>query len=174
MTLANDITPGQLPLAIQVEPYGAGERLLISRMHEQFNDVAAIVYPERLNLEGQGHYSPRQFVMIADCFHAEINEISHVLVTASTTEIKLKYPLRFTYTKPAYFSRWLEESFFVQHTAKGESALYYKNRHAEALSTEINALQLHLVKHKRNLVVEAELGLKDAKPLMLKAMARVA
>lgn len=97
-------------------------------------------------------------VLIADCYHAEIQEISQVYQSKSATEITFKKPLHFTYIAPVYLGEWLEERFFIHPPAKG---LYYQMHHTEQLTPIVHSLSVQL----KNSCVGVELGLDGAKTI---------
>lgn len=101
-----------------------------------------------------------QVVMIADCFHAEIQVVAGV----SGQVLHFKNPLAYHYNAPAYVGEWLEERFYM----KENTALFYRQQHSEELSNLITAMTLQY----QAPLVTLNLSLKDGLTLLLKTRVR--
>lgn len=136
--------------------------LTISRMSHEFSevqsfDVSHLLLDTPLALP---HGAP---LIIADCFHAEIQMPSHFYSTAQGMMLVLDKPLAFDYVAPIYVGEWIEEHFFI-----AKQALYYANRHPEALSSLIKSMTVQ----KTGLLVRITLGLVNDVSIRLDTMIR--
>lgn len=121
----------------------ANSRLSIYRMSEHFERV--IVHSERLEVltQAKTRWYPGQYVIVADCYHAEVHSIRQIHAKNKTQTIELAEPLIFTYEQPVYFGEWIEASFYLKSTA-----LYYQKGRSEVLSQQVQQFNLqHQYQH---------------------------
>ena len=115
--------------------------LKISRMSEEF------FLAKRLNskqvLLPKRKIWPRQVpLLIADCYHAEVNTVNSIAASNEGLILNLSYPLFADNEDVLYLGEWIEERFFIAKNKKERDVLYYQTRHKEQLSQEIEALSL--------------------------------
>ncbi|MDX1837317.1 prepilin-type N-terminal cleavage/methylation domain-containing protein [Legionella taurinensis] len=153
---------------------GTENRLAVKRMSEDFTAVNRILSPSQVLVDTGCRLSPRQVIMIADCFHAEVTTIERMKAQGeSQCELTLKDPLQFPYTPPAYVGEWLEEQFFVQKNQTGEPALFYQSRHAEELSAVVRSFFARLHAGTKGQVLTVTLGLADNQQRIVNALVRI-
>lgn len=162
---SSDRRSGKIGLsAIEVRP-DKKNALQINRMGEQFSKIEQILGPRQLILPLGRAYKKQETILIADCFHAEVQRIGAVSLTKGGTVLTLTKPLLFNYSTPAYLGIWLEELYFMQKNCQGELSLFYKAQHAEELSRLINKFQVNF--NPQKMLVEVTLGLKEFKDMVM-------
>ncbi|WP_051555176.1 PilW family protein [Legionella fairfieldensis] len=116
----------------------------IHRMSEYFSSVIKSISPTKLFLKAGVLYQEGQTILIADCYHAEIQQIEHVQSNKTGSIIRLTKPLMFDYVMPVYVGEWIEEAFFIQKNQQGRQSLFYQQKHAEELGSLINNLSVEI------------------------------
>ncbi len=139
---------------------GKEKELKINRMSEHFSTVLKQVDPNQFLVKTDRSYEKDQPVLIADCYHAEVQEIMQARRTSEGTIINLKKPLEFQYESPIYFGEWIEESFFIKKNNQGNNALFYQRHHVDELSSFVDNLGIDLKISKGKTLVEATLETK--------------
>lgn len=137
--------------------------LQINKMNENFATVVQQLGPSQLLLQTDTDYEEREAVLIADCYHAEVQQIRTVNKTKAGTVLTLTKSLAFDYITPIYLGEWVEERYFIQTNKTGRPALFYKHMHAEELASFIQSLAVKLNFIRGKMIVEVNLGL--PKPL---------
>lgn len=117
-----------------------GSELRINRMSEQFDTVLEAYSASAFLISSRQNLHQGQSILIADCFHAEVQIISEIKRVTNGQIIKISKPLSFTYIAPIYVGEWIEESYFIRSSARAEPSLFYQNKHAEELSPVIHDL----------------------------------
>lgn len=107
--------------------------LRVRRMSEDFDSVLAVMGPTELNMTSHALLHAGQTIMIADCYHAEIQKINTILNTADGRIVNLAQPLHWAYHTPIYLGKWVEERF----SKKPAGGLIYHYLHAEELTQSI-------------------------------------
>jgi len=146
--------------------------LKIARMNDDFLPIIRQVSPTQLLLNGQHAVDVRYPVVIADCFHAEVQTVSRSEKTSAGLLVTLKKPLFYHYFSPFYFGEWLEEQFYIAKNHRGESALFYGTTRREELTTHVNYLSARLSKFKGATLVAVTLGVVDASSILLETRVR--
>ncbi len=137
------------------------DMLQINRMSEVFGKVLDTPSVVELIVSGRHLIEHSRPIIIADCQHAEIHEVSHVAALAQSLRITLKTPLVFSYHN-AYLGEWMEERWLIRSNATGKNALYYQLGHTEELSALIHTLEVTRRKHTHDLI-DVVLGLAENK-----------
>lgn len=79
-----------------------------------------------------------QLVFIADCYHGEVQTISHLHRLPQALEVTLTQPLHFSYEGECYLGEWVEESFYLKRMNSQAFALFYQSHHrADKLVTSL-------------------------------------
>lgn len=162
--------PGSLK-AIETNS-GPHHALYIARMSERFAAVSNIFSPRGLVVEADYPVLINQDILIADCFHAEVNTIAGIKRETKQWTISLKYPLLFHYTQPVYLGEWLEEAFYVDKNSRGQPALFYQRRRSEELSSRVRSLTSQLIYKQKTMLLRVNLGL-DTKEWLVETALRV-
>lgn len=146
--------------------------LQLSRMSENFSQARQMINTQQLVVEGDNFFKPHQTIMVADCFHAEIETITQVKKQANQLVLSLKNPLHYHYREPIYVGEWLVERFFIALNNRGKPALFYQIHHPEELSDAIQRMNVQLVKQKNKMLVQINLNLKEQKIIHLEIATR--
>lgn len=148
-----------------------GSGFTINHMSERFDSIS--VFRDReLIVSGDNHYSPGEKILIADCHHAEINEVVVEHRMHDKTFLGLKKNLHFDYEKPCYLGAWVQERFFIRTNQQGNKALYYQNGHAEELTAQVSDLSFMVDKHHGFTLLTVFLKLTNQKMMTLETMVR--
>jgi hypothetical protein len=149
-----------------------GSSIQMNRMDEQFDTILQRVDATTL-LTTATHLIPHtQAIMVADCYHAEVQHIKEITQTSAGQLIALFKPLEFTYQAPIYVGSWLEETYFMQSRLSQKATLFYHLHHTEELATSIHHLSAHLEKNQGHILLRVILGLDNAHQLKLDTMVR--
>lgn len=124
-----------------------GSGLKLARMSETFTQVRSIEAAQRLHLGEPGHFKVSRPILVADCWHAEVQGLAAVEKKGGEQILTLRNPLVFNYQQPVYVGEWLEESWFVKASSATQSVLYYQRDKPEPLSSLLNYFTVNL---KRN------------------------
>ncbi len=157
-------------LAIEVDGNKPGLR--INRMSEYFDTLVQIISSNQLLVTNTRQLHRGQSILIADCYHAEIQTINRVTITVKGQIITLIKPLMFTYQEPVYIGQWIEEAYFIHPTKSGNASLFYQHHHAEELTTAVKKIDIHLKKHQAHTTLQVIFGLDKARTFEFETMVR--
>ena len=146
--------------------------LQINRMSEHFNTVLRLVGPSDLLTTDREPFIHNESVLIADCYHAEVQKISRVNDTSAGQIITLMKPLTFVYHNPIYVGKWLEETYSIYSHQHSEGSVFYRLGRAEELTTVVHTLSAHLTRLKGRTLVKIILGLDNKRKIELETMVR--
>jgi len=149
------------------------DRLQIRRMNEDFTEVIKPLSQNLLLAKSDLHFEPQQVILIADCYHGEIQQIDYARKTNNGTILKLNHHLAFNYSEPIYLGEWIEESFFVQTNRQGKRALYYRQKHAEELTERIDKISIELTTHQSKTLVNVAWGMDQSETLQISTRVRL-
>ncbi|MGQ3888217.1 PilW family protein [Legionella sp. CNM-1927-20] len=135
--------------------------LIIRRMSDDFFTVKRQFDSQHLLITDNKILTKGEVVLIADCVHGEIHELSSVEYTSSGLLVGLKKPLSFHYLSPMYLGSWLEEQFFTKIDKYGVRNLFYKLKHAEQLTSMVNRFSAKMLKKEGYRFIEVILGIGD-------------
>lgn len=146
--------------------YGLDPRswLRFSRMSEHFETVLDIINSTQLLTTHVQKLYRDQSILIADCYHAEVQKISKIERTTKGQVLTITKPLAFQYHPPIYIGEWLEETYFIQQGYNGENALFYQYQHTEELTGAVHDLLAHLIKHKEDTFLQVILSIAKEDP----------
>lgn len=123
---------------------GDKKALQISRMSEDFSLVSDIISSDELLVDADSILKAHEHILVADCFHAQINTIQSIKHYGKVWRVKLKNPLYYAYKAPVYIGEWLQERYFIDKNNEGKNALFYQLNHPEELSSQIKGLAVTL------------------------------
>lgn len=109
--------------------------LHINRMSEKFNTVLHVIDAGSMISSKEERLHRKQTVLIADCYHAEVNHIVDVSLTSLGQWITFSKPLLFQYDTSSYIGPWLEETYFFKKT------LFYHLQQAEELTKIMQGME---------------------------------
>ena len=92
-----------------------------------------MIKDDRLNLNSD------RPVLVADCEHAEVHELSHIQKTQAGYLLSLKKPLVFDYSEQMYVGAWVSEAFFFR-----KGTLFLKQHRVDALTAWVKQLSFEL------------------------------
>ncbi len=131
--------------------------LAINRMGDSVSRVI-VLSPKQLEIENSKIYEVGETILIADCYHAELQQIQALIKKPNEMLITLSQALTFNYQNPIYLGNWLEEKFFIKTNSQGKEALFYQQKRTEELSSVIQSLSTHLLKQKKNTFLQVFLN----------------
>ena len=152
---------------------GNKKALQISRMSEDFSVIVDTLSTHELLVEADAGLKSQEQVLVADCFHAEINTIQSIKREGLVLRVSLKNPLHYVYTAPVYIGEWLQERFFVEKNKKGATALYYQVIHPEELSDQIKDFSAQLARLGDKQLVSIDFVLEQGKTWHMETAVRV-
>jgi hypothetical protein len=152
---------------------GKHQALRVSRMSEIYEVVAEIAREEVL-INGSRDYKKGDFIVIADCYHAEIRQIAFVSHRHARALIGLKKPLEFDYIAPVYLGEWVREEFYVKKNTDGENALFYDRGHPEELTHAVRKFSAQILINQEQSLVQVQLGLLHNQYMTLETKVRSA
>lgn len=133
--------------------------LRINRMNSNFNVILGMSNRSQLRATRDTMLHATQFILISDCYHAEVLQIMHVNQMKSEQIVTLEDSLTYTYQPPIYIGEWVHERFFV----RAKAGLLYQRDHTDELTPLVKTMVTTL----RNKLVEVEFGLNDGRHLTL-------
>jgi type II secretory pathway component PulJ len=145
--------------------------LKISRMSEQFSSVESLQQNSELSVHDRIGLKKKQWILIADCMHAEVHQVAEVTHHFQDTQITLERPLRFTYEKEIYVGEWIEEIFYI-HKDDENSALYYQFHHTDELTNLVNSMKMYKKIQRNQQQIEITLGLNNGKEVHFSTVVR--
>lgn len=146
--------------------------LHLNRMSEYFDTVLQIMSSTELLASHSQSLHRGQSILIADCYHAEVQTINQIKQTSVGQRITIAKPLDFTYHEPIYVGGWLEETYSIHTNPRRQGTLFYHLHHAEELTTVVHNISSHLEVHRGWALLQVILGLDRAKLLTLETMVR--
>lgn len=119
-------------------------KLHISRMEDNYASILEILSPTHLRITNSSSFLRQDHVLIADCAHAEKNQIIGMRHFSHYTDIHLQNPLQFDYLSPTFIGKWRTETFSLSDDQQGNQTFYYQvnDAHPEVLSKNISAWQI--------------------------------
>lgn len=144
----------------------------VNRMNEYFAKIVKIQSSTRILVQNSVTFHKKRPILIADCEHAEIQEIFDMEQQGEHLLIILKKPLYFSYDTSLYVGEYLEEKWFIKNNANHEDTLHYQLVHTEEITPLIHFM------HTRNRVVrerqflEISMGLDENKTHELRVWVR--
>jgi len=144
-----DASPKSQFGAIELNPEGvSGFRT--HRMDDDFSFVKKTLNKTTLLVASSAIFYAGDVVLIADCYHAELREITAVHHHLEGVLLTLNTPLTYAYIETYYVGRWITESFFVRAHHMG---LMYQQNRSDEIVPDISRLQVLLSDNNRMLSV---------------------
>lgn len=132
--------------------------LAVSRMNEVFNELLTTPTAQQLIISSHHRLKENHPIIIADCSHAEIHQVSRVVQLKNSQVISLARPLLFDYDESAAVGAWLEERWFIKPNRGQSSSLYYQQLQAEELTALVHSLELKEQQIGESLLIDVSLG----------------
>jgi hypothetical protein len=131
----------------------------INRMSELFTRVINFQSPTKLIVSNAILFKEPRPVLIADCEHAEVQQILSIDKLAKGYLVTLAKPIMFSYAATAYIGEWFEEKWFIRKNIQNENTLHYKLFQTEELTPLVHSLKSNLRGIHEKQLVEITLGL---------------
>tara|TARA_Y100000588_G_scaffold294919_1_gene314969 strand:- start:12 stop:746 length:735 start_codon:yes stop_codon:yes gene_type:complete len=154
--------------AIKINPEKTS--LTINRMSELFDCVVEQFSTTDLFTREQ-IIRPKQKVLIADCYHAEINEISRIKHQGQGLLIQLKKPLKHSYQSPAYIGEWVQERFFIPGDDY-KKALFYQVKGVDELTDAIHSMSIEQKQKNNKTLIAVKLELQYGRQIQFETLVR--
>ncbi len=146
--------------------------LAINRMSDRFDTVLQVESPTQLLMTALAPRHQGDSILIADCYHAEVQQVQGVVHVGSNQRIILNLPLAFDYHEPIYVGEWLEERYFIRQDKNGKGSLFYQHHHSEELTTAVHSLSAHIAYETGQRVIVVQLGLEDTETIVVETRVR--
>lgn len=137
LNLDNLIVQDQRNSPMHLTAVELGSDLVIHRMSSKFNVVVGEPSSTYLQTTRDAILHTNQSILIADCEHAEVQNVLAVHNAQNVQYITLEKPLAFHYQPPIYVGEWLQERFFVRRLG-----LFYQQEHVDELTDQITSMSL--------------------------------
>ena len=121
---------------------GPSSVLKINRMSEYYDSVLNVISPTELLLTKSQSLNRHHPVLIADCYHAEVQYLSRINHANNAQYVTLNTPLLFNYQMPIYIGEWIQETFFIRTISPHKTALFYKNIHTDELTNVVHSMTI--------------------------------
>lgn len=145
--------------AIKIENFPK-QSLSLRRMTMYFNKVIEFQSSTQLIVSKGNNIHANQKIIIADCYHAEINTAEEIRQIGQAQHIRLQRPLAYDYLGTAYLGEWIDEKWFIKSNKLKQNSLYYQQgSHSEELSSLIHSLDLREYKNGSKRLLRIKLGL---------------
>ena len=148
------------------------EQFGINRMSGQFDSLLEIENPMQLFITATEPLYPNESILIADCYHAEVQALREVVHLSHNQRIRLSKPLAFRYQEPIYVGPWLEERYFIRRDKVGRPSLFFKAQRAEELTSAVHSLSVQLTQYHGHSLVKIRLGLNNGPAMVLETRIR--
>lgn len=145
--------------------------LKVERMSEYFDSVISIVNSKELLITRHQRINSEHPILIADCYHAEVQNVNQVRKSAGNQLIKINQPLFFDYEAPVFVGEWIEEAFFIRFKGVDKERLLYHQNHTDELTDHIKSMSVNII-NKKHTLVQILLGLENTHLLAIDAMVR--
>lgn len=143
----------------------------LNRMEESFYLIHEWVSLNQF-LTHSSHFKKGQSVLIADCYHAEVHEISEIQQIGAKQQLTSAQAMLFNYQAPVYIGAWIEETFFIQVNSNKQPALFYQLHKTEELTPIIQSMDWQIEMNAPTILLHGQLTLHDKKTVPIDAMVR--
>ena len=150
----------------------ADSKLQINRMSERFDTVLQIANKNQILASHYYSFQPNQFVIIADCYHAEVQQVAQITLGKNRQWLRLAQTLAYNYHDPIYIGPWIEEIYFIRRGRNAKTSLFYQLNHAEELTTVVHSLYAYIEKNQDQTLLKLKLGLEHQQELKLDTVLR--
>ncbi|PWY55905.1 prepilin cleavage protein [Legionella qingyii] len=144
----------------------------INRMNEHFAKIVKIQNSTGILVQNSVIFHKRRPILIADCEHAEIQEIFDIEPQSEHLLITLNKPLYFSYNTSPYVGEYLEEKWFIKNNANHEDTLHYQLVHTEEITPLIHFMHTRNRRVKEKQFLEISMGLDENKTHELRVLVR--
>lgn len=142
--------------------------LLINRMSPYFDTILTISNSTQLLATHTKKLHSSHPILIADCTHAEVQNVVRVIQIPAGQLVTLSQPLSFEYTPPIYIGEWLEEQFFVG----ASGGIFYQGHHTDELSHQVKNMSAKRLIESKGIMVHVSLRSDKTHTLNLDTMVR--
>lgn len=139
------------------------QSIQINRMNERFTQVIKIKNSTQIMVASTVSFKAKRPLMIADCEHAEVQQIVDVELSPGGTLITLARPLLFSYAAHASVGGFLEERWLIKKNFLGEETLHYQLTQTEEITPLVHSLNIHQQNVRGRALLEVNLGLAEGK-----------
>lgn len=144
----------------------------VNRMNEHFTKIVKVEGATRILVQNPVSFHKRRPVLVADCEHAEVQELFDIEHHADNSLITLNKPLVFSYDSSAYIGEYLEEKWFIKNNANDEATLHYHLVQTEEVTSLIHFMHTRNRRVKEKQLLEIILGLDENKIHKLRVAVR--
>jgi len=116
-------------------------KLYIRKMNETALTQISIKTNTMIFMDKSVSLKPDRPILIADCTHAEVHDITSIEAARGGKLVTLKKPLVFEYEPSVYVGEWMSESFYFKH------GFMYKQHRADKLTSQIKHIKFELNHH---------------------------
>lgn len=149
-----------------------GSSLILNRMNEHFDTLIKRIDATTLLTSAYHTLQAGRAIIIADCYHAEVQYIKEITAANKNQRIVLTKPLAFAYHEPVYVGEWLEETYFIKYKPSSKAALFYHHYSTEELTPLVNGLSAIVEEHQASSLVHIRLTMEKAGLLAIDIMGR--
>ncbi|MGL6030329.1 MAG: PilW family protein [Legionella sp.] len=132
--------------------------LAVNRMNEVFDELLTTSTAQQLIISSHHRLKENHPMIIADCTHAEIHQVTRVVQLKNSQIISLARPLLFDYDESAAVGAWLEERWFIKSNHTQGNRLYYQQLQTEELTSLVHSLELKEQQIGERLLIDVSLG----------------
>lgn len=154
-------------LALEMAEDDATAFVSFHRMNERFDRVLQFLDSKTILTTGMEKIHPKQSILIADCYHAEVQTVAQVQQMNNEQRITVQTPTAYIYQDPVYVGLWIEETYFINSHSTNKRSLFYRLQHAEELTTMVHTLTAKMLREKGRSLLQIGLGLDDEKPITI-------
>ncbi|MCW8400230.1 prepilin cleavage protein [Legionella sp. PATHC038] len=144
----------------------------VNRMNEYFSKIIKIQGATRILVQNPVRFHKNRPVLIADCEHAEVQQLFDIEQQTDSSLITLNKPLFFSYNGSVYIGEFLEEKWFIKKNAKGTDALHYQLVQTEEVTPLIHFLHVQNRRVKEKQFLKIIMGLDENKTHELRVAVR--
>ncbi|KTD40747.1 PilW family protein [Legionella parisiensis] len=144
----------------------------INRMNEHFAKIIKIQGATKIVIQDPVIFHKKRPVLIADCKHAEVQELFEMERQNNNLLITLNKPLFFSYDRSAYIGEYLEEKWLIKRNANDMDTLHYHLVQTEEITPLIHFIHTRNRYIKEKQFLEIIMGLDENKTHELKVLVR--
>ncbi|MGC1182027.1 PilW family protein [Legionella sp.] len=149
-----------------------GQLIQINRMNEQFAKVINMQSATRVIVSHPPLFNKKHPLLIADCDHAEVQQIVSIESQADKKVITFAKPLQYIYNASAYVGEFLEERWFIKKNSRGEETLHYQLTQTEEITSLIHTLKIQNEKVNDRQFIKVIMGLDEDKTHTIRVAVR--
>lgn len=144
----------------------------VNRMNEHFAKIIKIQGATKIVTQEPVILHKKRPILIADCEHAEVQELFDMEQQSNNSLITLNKPLFFSYDRSAYIGEYLEEKWFIKRNANDVDTLHYQLVQTEEITPLIHFMHTRNRHIEEKQFLEIIMGLDESKTHELKVLVR--